>query len=473
MNCAFDKEKLSGYYDGELDTAEKAEVERHIASCSECLRELGELKSSALLVKELPRLRAPRSIAEGVAREIQTAGKVHQFAKVRRGVLWAATAAAGIFVVLNVAYFLRAERPAGDPAVVAKPTSIASVPPPAAEPAPLVKAEEPLRRAAPSAERERQFAAEDRKKDPAESPLEEAKKLDEKSRPAQPEPSRPLPVPAPEPKPAAARGAEPNKPADLPAPPPAPPAVKPVVSAPAPGALAGKGDARPAVEAPAEKSAAPKAEPMAKDADVKAKRTADLQGEAPPTHLTLASTQLAKARPVMDETLKKMGVKVPSAAPTAPLKSMAGKSGPAETTLILELTDSQIARLRQELEKSGHSRLVAASPGDPVLQQFGDSGLYRATRKDVASGGAGGGVKKAAEAPKADAAKPEGAKTGAAETKEADREKDGKEAGEPFKSNLEGAAADKSQEPKRKIVLHLLDVPFMPDQQPAPDPVKK
>ncbi|HVE41392.1 MAG TPA: zf-HC2 domain-containing protein, partial [Planctomycetota bacterium] len=121
MNCAFDKEKLSGYYDGELDAAEKAEVERHIASCSECLRELGELKSSALLVKELPRLRAPRSIAEGVAREIQTAGKVHQFAKVRRSVLWAAAAAAGIFVVLNVAYFIRAERPSGDPAVVAKP----------------------------------------------------------------------------------------------------------------------------------------------------------------------------------------------------------------------------------------------------------------------------------------------------------------------------------------------------------------
>ena len=59
MNCAFDKEKLTGYYDGELEAAEKAEVERHIASCSECLRELGELKSAAILVKELPRLRAP------------------------------------------------------------------------------------------------------------------------------------------------------------------------------------------------------------------------------------------------------------------------------------------------------------------------------------------------------------------------------------------------------------------------------
>src|SRR5204863_5004354 len=104
MNCAFDKEKLTGYYDGELEAAEKAEVEHHIASCSECLRELGELKSAAILVKELPRMRAPRSIAEGVSREIQTAGKVHRFSLVRRTVLWAGAAAAAVFVVLNIAY---------------------------------------------------------------------------------------------------------------------------------------------------------------------------------------------------------------------------------------------------------------------------------------------------------------------------------------------------------------------------------
>src|SRR5437867_1713436 len=112
MNCAYDKEKLTGYYDGELEAAEKADVGRHIASCSECLRELGELKSAALLVKELPRLRAPRSIAEGVSREIQAAGKVHHFAKLRRNVLWACAAAAAVFVALNVAYFVRAPREA-------------------------------------------------------------------------------------------------------------------------------------------------------------------------------------------------------------------------------------------------------------------------------------------------------------------------------------------------------------------------
>jgi hypothetical protein len=266
---------------------------------------------------------------------------------------------------------------------------------------------------------------------------------------------------------AAPRGAEAGKPADLPAPPPAPPGAKPAAAAPA--ALA-KDDARPA-EAPAEKAAAPKPDNVARDFDPKAKRAADAQGEAPATHLTLASTQLSKARPVMEETLRKMGVKLPStAAPT--IKGMPSKGGRDESTLTLELTESQIARLRQELEKSGHSRLVVASPGDPVLQQFGDTGLYRATRKDAASGGAGATVKKATEAPKTDAAKAEPSKTGAPESKEADREKDGKEAGEASRANLEGAA-DKSQEPKRKFIVHLLDVPFMPDQQPAPDPVKK
>ena len=112
MNCAFDKEKLTGYYDGELAAAEKAEVERHIASCSECLRELGELKSAAILVKDLPRLRAPRSIAEGISREIQAAGKVHSFAKMRRMLLWASAAAAALFVGLNVMYFSAREKSA-------------------------------------------------------------------------------------------------------------------------------------------------------------------------------------------------------------------------------------------------------------------------------------------------------------------------------------------------------------------------
>src|SRR4030095_4773327 len=138
MNCAFDKEKLTGYYDGELEAAEKAEVERHIASCSECLRELGELKSAAILVKELPRLRAPRSIADGVKKEIQSAGRVHSFARARRTLMWAASAAAVLFIGLNLIYFTAS--PDRKPAEVAS-KAVSAAPAlgramPAEEPAP-------------------------------------------------------------------------------------------------------------------------------------------------------------------------------------------------------------------------------------------------------------------------------------------------------------------------------------------------
>src|SRR5688572_11035892 len=105
MNCAYDKEKLTGYYDGELSAAEKADVESHISSCSECLRDLGEIKSAALLVKDLPRFRAPRSVADGVSREIAAAGRVHFLSKARRTLFWTTAAAAGLFIVVNVAYF--------------------------------------------------------------------------------------------------------------------------------------------------------------------------------------------------------------------------------------------------------------------------------------------------------------------------------------------------------------------------------
>jgi hypothetical protein len=478
MNCAFDKEKLSGYYDGELDAAEKAEVERHIASCSECLRELGELKSAALLVKELPRLRAPRLISEGIAREIQAAGKVHQFAKVRRNLLWACAAAAGVFVVLNIAYFVRVEHSPSVAVEKPAPSSIASVPAPAdkavAAPEPRTRQDEALRRAGPGrAERERSLLAEEERRGlPVEAKKEELPKRDEVVRKAPADPARPVPAAA-EDKPVAAR-APAAKPAELPAPPPpAPPAAapKPASAAPSSAPLAGKEDARPAEPMP-EKAAGARLENFGKDSDVKAKRTADPQGEAPPTHFTLASTQLSKARPVMEDTLRKMGVKIPSA-PSAMVKGMPAKSAPTESTFTLELTESQITRLKQELEKSGHSRLVNGSPGDPVLAQFGDTGLYRATKKDMASGGGmAPGAKKVPESSsKGDTAKADSPKLGAPEPKDADREKDGKEAGETLKANVEGA--DKAQEPKRKIILHLLDVPYMPDSQPAPDPVKK
>src|SRR4029077_16663680 len=77
-------------------------------------------------------LRAPLSIAEGVSREIAASGKVHVLARFRRNLMWAAAAAAGLFVVLNVMYFARRE--ASPVASVARPPQplgppLASVPP--------------------------------------------------------------------------------------------------------------------------------------------------------------------------------------------------------------------------------------------------------------------------------------------------------------------------------------------------------
>src|SRR5205814_6875589 len=139
---------------------------------------------------------------------------------------------------------------------------------------------------------------------------------------------------------------------------------------PAPAPLIGAGKAkeepRPQAESPTEKAFGQKkdGDGLAKaDSDLKTRKgvTGEPLAEAAPTHLTLASTQLAKARPQMEEALKQMGVKLPQ--PPAPTKTMA-KSAPRETeaTVMLELMDVQIARVRQELERPGRSRLLAGRP---------------------------------------------------------------------------------------------------------------
>ncbi len=128
MSCTYDKERLTAFFDGELDAAERADTERHISGCSECLRDLGEIKSAALAVKSLPRPRAPRSIAEGVSREIAGAGRLRRLDVWRRRLFLGVAAAAVLLVVLNFAYFSSTStapaearyRPAPDLALVQK-----------------------------------------------------------------------------------------------------------------------------------------------------------------------------------------------------------------------------------------------------------------------------------------------------------------------------------------------------------------
>jgi hypothetical protein len=453
MNCAFDKEKLSGYYDGELEAAEKAEVERHIASCSECLRELGELKSAALLVKELPRLRAPRSIAEGVSREIAASGKVHVLATFRRNLMWAAAAAAGLFVVLNVMYFARREAPSAvSVAQAPQPlgTPLASVPAARRETAEKDGAartgadqlQEKGRAAAPQEELRKNFDAVEKRET---AKADDTRRGQGEGQGNRERAARDL-----------AKTAE-QKPAETPAP--APPAPQPTIAPAkpsAPGAATPKDEAKGLADSFADPKKKLEVEPSQKDAEglrtkqvvvAEAKAKEPAAGDLAPTHLTLATTQIAKARPQMEDTLKKLGCALPP--PPMPMKGLKSSVRESESTLTVELTDSQIARLRQELEKQGDAKLVSGAPEDPLVLSFLRGGSLVFGKKDVASGGA--------------------APTGRKKPESKDR--DGKES-EDSKAAPE-AAADKAAEPRRKVVLHLLEVKSLPAEPPAESPAKK
>ncbi|MEQ8174188.1 MAG: zf-HC2 domain-containing protein [Syntrophomonadaceae bacterium] len=60
MNC--DTDKLQMYLDGELNTAEKAELERHLGSCPHCRREIGQLKLLWLELGEETKISVPAEL---------------------------------------------------------------------------------------------------------------------------------------------------------------------------------------------------------------------------------------------------------------------------------------------------------------------------------------------------------------------------------------------------------------------------
>ena len=441
MNCPFDKEKLSGYYDGELGAAERSEVERHIASCSECLRDLGELKSAALLVKDLPRLRAPQSIAEGVSREIQAAGKLHSMAKVRRVVLWAAAAAAGVFVVMNVAVLSRQA-----PAPVANEPTVALAP--AARPAAPTMAAPRIAEERSSADRAgasepearrqleaRKYLGEGAEKRASGEVLEEAKKLDQ-AREKAAAPAGPAAKPS-----EALAKADQAPPASAAAPAPVPPAAP---GRPAPAPAAPPADALRAesgLAADKEKPAAAKEADAARksEADSKAKAgvaAAGAPAELPPAQFNVVARELAKARPRLEDSLKKMGLSLPPP-PPQPMKQPRNRD--AENTIVLELTDAQLARLQADLEKPGDARLVQTPTVEPVLPGFRGNGLFG--KKDAPTVGG-----KSASAGK-------------------DRElKDGKEADD---------AAALGAGPRRKVTLHLVESKNLPPAEGEPAPPQK
>ncbi|GEM_PF-7135169 len=109
MGCPFENDKLTGFFDGELDAAERAEVEKHIATCSECLRELEELKSASQAVRGLKRHAVPeqltRKILEGMSAPPAAVVPYRRF-----WLSWALTAAAVVFVAVNVTFFASLRR---------------------------------------------------------------------------------------------------------------------------------------------------------------------------------------------------------------------------------------------------------------------------------------------------------------------------------------------------------------------------
>jgi hypothetical protein len=92
MSCGFDKSLIAAHYDGETTPGERAEVERHLAGCPECARDLASMKDLSAALKPLGRAPAPMSIAEGVMRAIQPPPSR------RPWVHWGFAAAAALFL---------------------------------------------------------------------------------------------------------------------------------------------------------------------------------------------------------------------------------------------------------------------------------------------------------------------------------------------------------------------------------------
>lgn len=103
MSCGFDRERLTAFYDGELGAEEKSEIEAHIASCSECLRDLGEVKAASLAVRELPRHHVPPAVLAGVTRGIREEAVRRRTLLFRRVLHGSIAAAALVLLVVGLA----------------------------------------------------------------------------------------------------------------------------------------------------------------------------------------------------------------------------------------------------------------------------------------------------------------------------------------------------------------------------------
>ena len=141
MKCEKDKETVSRYLSDLMDEAERAGFEAHIARCEECRAEVARFRRMLVALGDLPRERAPLSVARAIDREAASRLKGKRPVSLRAR--WSATvrvAAAAVIVlaVMCTAYFLHLEltRPEKGPTTrVAKgpETGAEKIPPAAGE----------------------------------------------------------------------------------------------------------------------------------------------------------------------------------------------------------------------------------------------------------------------------------------------------------------------------------------------------
>jgi hypothetical protein len=355
MGCAFDKELLTGYYDGELDGAEKAKVERHIAGCSECLRDLGEIRSVSQLVRKLSRPGLPREASEGIARALEGERAARRRDRWRRRLVWSMAAAAGVFLALNVAYFLRVERSGGREDLA-----------PAIGHLQAPERDETLDKGSDGLSKLRQGSA-TRTEPPAAElpPAADRAKTAAPGAPPAPEPPQtaPAPVASSDKKQENLRAlAEKGRPAA----PAAPAAPEPPKTAAAPVTSADKKEDGLRALAGKERRAAPEAEEkpaaMRRGATVGGMQreragapVAKEELQAAPAggvEWTVRAADPARAREQVERALRKVGVAVPETK-TAPALS---------APIVVQATAEQLQRIRKELQSESGILLVLAAP---------------------------------------------------------------------------------------------------------------
>lgn len=121
------EEMLSAYLDGELSPKKQALVEKHLAQCADCTRNLRTLRQTVALLGQLPPVAVPRSF---VIRPAPAARRASLF-QTRRAYVYlrAATALATILfaVVLAGDAFLTGLAPARAPEVIMREVSVEKV----------------------------------------------------------------------------------------------------------------------------------------------------------------------------------------------------------------------------------------------------------------------------------------------------------------------------------------------------------